>query len=91
MTKEELTEALLLKTGIPRDKMDWMYSAFAGWILRKLFRGQQVKLGNFGTFYARKRAARRFYNRHTDTFFLSHTRTIAKFRPHQRLRDFIGS
>lgn len=90
MTKEELTEALLLKTNLTRENMQSYYSLFAARILRDILKGLIVNLGNFGKFYSARRAAKRIFNRHTRTFVISPARKIAKFAPHERLRQRVG-
>ena len=89
MTKTDLVEAIAEQTGMTKVDSERALSALIGVISKALGRGQSVQITGFGTFEARKRAARKARNPQTGAEIDVPATTVPAFRAGKALKDMV--
>lgn len=91
MNKNQLAQALSSATKAPADITADFVDALFETIAAELERGQKVTLGNFGTFYLVRHKERATNHPTSKSAVALPPRSIAKFRPSQKLKQKISS
>ena len=86
MTKQELIEAISIKTGIPIETVAIVVTETNEAIIEALKRGEPIKISGFGTFYTKDRKARVGRNPKTGETVEIPGKTIPKFRAGKTLK-----
>lgn len=87
MNKAELIEKIAQKENLPRAQADRILELIIDTITSTLKSGQEVALTGFGTFSAKKRAARRGVNPKTGEKIQIAAMTVPKFKAGKSLKD----
>ena len=89
MTKEDLIESIVNKIGCTKKDAGLALEAILDSITKALSRGESVTITGFGTFSARKRAARMGVNPKTGEKIQIPAMTVAKFKPGKGLKEAV--
>lgn len=90
MTKAEIVEAMAEKAGLTKADAARALDAFTAVVMEGLKKGHKVALVGFGTFEAKKRAAREGRNPSTGETVKIAARNVASFKVGAKLKDFIN-
>ena len=90
MTKIDLVNAVVQKTGLKKKDADAAVSAVFDSITAALGRGEEVKLIGFGSFAVRQRAARTGRNPRTGQEIAIPAAKAAVFRPAAQLKEAVA-
>lgn len=89
MNKTELVAAMAAKAGISKKDADAALSAFAQSIIDEIKKGGKVQIVGFGTFEARKRAARTGINPQTKQQIKIAASTVPAFKAGKAFKDAV--
>ena len=89
MTKEGLIEAIINKIGCTKKDASEALEAILDTITKSLASGDTVTITGFGTFSARKRAARQGVNPKTGEKLQIPAMTVPKFKAGKGLKDAV--
>ncbi|MCD6568933.1 HU family DNA-binding protein [bacterium] len=89
MTKEDLIESIVNKIGCTKKDAGLALEAILDSITKALSRGESVTITGFGTFSARKRAARMGVNPKTGEKIQIPAMTVPKFKPGKGLKEAV--
>lgn len=89
MNKTELVAAIVAKTGLTKKDAEKAVVAFTDVIAETLKKGDKVALVGFGTFEARKRAARTGKNPQTGAAVKIPATTVPAFKAGKALKDIV--
>lgn len=87
MTKQELILLISEKTGVRKDTVSLVVDETHTAIVDIIKKGEQVKIGGFGTFYALDKPERKGRNPFTGDSILISARKIPKFRSAKALKE----
>jgi len=87
MNKGELINALAKKLDVANAQADKMLNAFIDTVVDTLKAGDEVAITGFGTFSAKKRAARMGVNPRTGTKLQIPAMTVPKFKAGKSFKD----
>ena len=87
MNKSELIKSVAEQTGLKQTEASKLVDTLFDTIVGSLRRGDQVAVAGFGTFVAKKRAAREGRNPSTGKASQIPARTAAAFKPAAALKD----
>jgi DNA-binding protein HU-beta len=87
MTRHQLAEELVRRTGVCKGKVDELLAAFVDVSYEALARGEYLHLRGLGTLYTLNCGARKGRNISTDSLIEIPARRMAKLRPAKRLRN----
>ena len=90
MNKSELVEALAKKTGATKKATEETLNAFVEVVEATLKKGDKVQLVGFGSFEARKRAARKGRNPQTGEEIKIAAATVPAFKAGKALRETVN-
>lgn len=90
MNKSELVDAVAQKADASRKQVEDTLNAFVQTVGETLKKGEKISLVGFGTFEARKRAARTGQNPQTGAKLKIKAATVPAFKPGQGLKDVVG-
>lgn len=89
MNKTELVAAIVEKTGLTKKDAEKALVAFTDVVAETLKKGDKISLVGFGTFEARKRAAREGKNPQTGATVKIPATTVPAFKAGKGLKDII--
>ncbi|WP_434542799.1 HU family DNA-binding protein [Christensenella massiliensis] len=89
LNKTELVAAIAAKAGISKKDADAALSAFADSIIAEIKKGGKVQIVGFGTFEARKRAARTGINPQTKEQIKIAASTVPAFKAGKAFKDAV--
>lgn len=89
LTKTDLVEAIAEQTGLTKADAERALGATIDVISKALSRGQSVQITGFGTFEARKRAARKARNPQTGEEIDVAATTVPAFRAGKALKNMV--
>ena len=89
MTKEDLIESIVNKIGCTKKDAGLALEAILDSITKALSRGESVTITGFGTFSARKRAARMGVKPKTGEKIQIPAMTVPKFKPGKGLKEAV--
>ncbi len=89
MNKSEFVTAIAEKTGFTKKDADKALNAFIESITNALKKGEKVSLIGFGTFEAKKRAARKGKNPQTGAVINIPATTVPTFKAGKALKDAV--
>lgn len=87
MTKQELVNSMVEKTGLTKKACDSAVNAFTASVTEALAKGDKVALTGFGTFEVRARAARTGINPRTQKKISIAAAKIPAFKAGKALKD----
>jgi DNA-binding protein HU-beta len=87
MTKQELVTLIAEKTGIRKDTVALVVDETHEAITATMKKGEQVKIGGFGTFYVLDKPERKGRNPFTGETIQISARRLPKFRPMKALKE----
>lgn len=92
MNKHELVEAVASQVGddAPKRQVEDILNTTLDTVAATLRRGESVQLTGFGTFEARKRAARKGVNPRTGESVRIRASTVPAFKPGKSLKDVVA-
>ena len=90
MNKSELVEALAKKTGATKKATEETLNAFVEVVEATLKKGEKVQLVGFGSFEARKRAARMGRNPQTGKELKIPARTVPAFSAGKKFKTVVN-
>ena len=90
MNKTELVMAMVEKTGLSKKDAEKALAAFTDVVAETLKKGDKIALVGFGTFEARKRAARVGKNPQTGAEVKIAATTVPAFKAGKALKDLIN-
>ena len=90
MNKAEFVAAIAAKAEVSKKDAEKMLSAFTAVVTDELKKGEKVALIGFGTFEARKRAARDGKNPQTGAAIKIPASTVPAFKAGKALKDAIA-
>ena len=90
MNKSELVEALAKKTGATKKATEETLNAFVEVVEATLKKGEKVQLVGFGSFEARKRAARKGRNPQTGEEIKIAAATVPAFKAGKALSEAVN-
>jgi integration host factor subunit alpha len=91
VTRADLSEAIVQRTGVPRAEASRLLEAMLQKISDALVEGDTVKLSRFGNFQARSKRERVGRNPKTGKEAAIAPRRVVTFRPSQLLRERVES
>lgn len=89
MNKTELVMAMVEKTGLTKKDAEKALAAFTDVVAETLKKGDKISLVGFGTFEARKRAARVGKNPQTGAEVQIPETTVPAFKAGKALKDIV--
>ncbi len=90
MNKSELVEALAKKTGATKKATEETLNAFVEVVEATLKKGEKVQLVGFGSFEARKRAARKGRNPQTGKEIKIAAKTVPAFSAGKKFKELVN-
>lgn len=90
MNKTELVSALAEASGVTKKDAEKVLGAFINVVGDTLKKGDKIQLVGFGTFEARKRAAREGKNPQTGAKIKIAASTVPAFKAGKALKDYIA-
>lgn len=90
MNKTELVSALAETSGVTKKDAEKVLGAFINVVGDTLKKGDKIQLVGFGTFEARKRAAREGKNPQTGAKIKIAASTVPAFKAGKALKDYIA-
>ena len=87
MTRQELVDAISLKTGISKETVSLVMNETNEVIIETLKKGEPIKISGFGTFYTKTRKGRIGKNVKTGETIEIPEKTISKFRAGKQLKE----
>ncbi len=87
MNKAELIEHIATKVEVTKRHAEMMLETFMETVTKTLKEGKEVAISGFGTFSAKKRAARVGINPQTKAKIQIAAVTVPKFKPGKTLKD----
>ena len=90
MNKEELIQEVAKKTKTSQKQVSEILATVIETIEKKVSKGQKVTLVGFGTFEARKRAARNGRNPQTGAAIKIKAKTVPAFSAGKRFKELVG-
>ena len=87
MNKTELVAAMAEQTGLSKKDAEAALKAFTDVVAEELKKGEKVQLVGFGTFEARKRAARTGRNPQTGATLKIAAKTVPAFTAGKKFKD----
>lgn len=89
MNKTELVVAIAAKANMTKKDTEAVLNAFTSTIIDELKKGEKIQLVGFGTFEARKRAAREGINPQTKQTIKIAATTVPAFKAGKAFKDAI--
>ncbi len=89
MNKTELVAAVAAKAGISKKDADGAIAAFVESVIKEIKKGGKVQIVGFGTFEARKRAARTGINPQTKAQIKIAASTVPAFKAGKAFKDAV--
>ena len=90
MNKTELVDAIAKETGLSKKDSEKAVKAFTDAVSKELKKKGKVQLVGFGTFEARKRAARVGKNPQTKATIKIPATTVPAFKAGKALKDYVS-
>lgn len=90
MNKADLINAMATETGFSKKEVETVLNSFVNVISNKLAKNEKVQLVGFGTFEARKRAARTGRNPQTGDEIKIAASVVPAFKAGKALKDIVN-
>lgn len=90
MNKTDLIAAMAEKAGVSKKDAEKVLNAFVETVGATLKKGDKIQLVGFGTFEARKRAARKGKNPQTNAVIDIPATTVPAFKAGKALKDIVA-
>lgn len=91
MTKSEVANILMEKTGLGRQESVEAVQVFIDSMTKALENGEKVSLVGFGTFYIKEKNARRGRNPRTGVDIQIEEKRVVTFKPGKSFRDSVDA
>lgn len=89
ITRQDLTEVIFRKTGIPRKLSNKIIDDIINEIITSLTKEKEVKIAKFGTFSLRQKDARVGRNPKTKEEFTISARKVVLFKPSPTIKKYL--
>ena len=90
MTKQELVNIIAKDAGIRKYEAEAAVSSFIGAVTKALKKGDKVTLVGFGSFYTRRRKARKVKPPTSDKVIIAPAKRVPKFKPGKALKEIVA-
>lgn len=90
MNKADLINAMATETGFSKKEVETVLNSFVNVVSNKLAKNEKVQLVGFGTFEARKRAARTGRNPQTGDEIKIAASVVPAFKAGKALKDIVN-
>ena len=90
MTKQELVNIIAKEAGIRKYEAEAAVGSFINAVTKALKKGDKVTLVGFGSFYTRKRKARKVKPPTSSKVITTPAMRVPKFKPGKALKDVIA-